>query len=349
MTKILEIKDKVFKFYGEYETYLYPVVKFLIALAAFLMINMNIGFMEKISKPTYAIVLALVCALLPINAIVWFAAIIIILDMYALSLEVAIIAVLVFAIIYLVYFRFAPKDGIAAILTPMLFRLNIPYILPIGTGLLRKVYSIIAVICGTIIYYFIDGIKQNSSTLIELANDKETEITAKFNVTIGQIFNRPEMYLVIAIFTISGIAVYFIRRIKADHAWTLAIITGTLIQVTGIFIGYIGIGITGKTLGLLVGSVISLIIGFILEFLFMNLDYARTERTQFEDDNYYYYVKAVPKKMVAQEEKVVKHFGNTSSIGKKIDKSKSSTSLPDEEISRKVMAQELDIDEDILK
>jgi hypothetical protein len=34
----------------------------------------------------------------------------------------------------------------------------------------------------------------------------------------------------------------------------------------------------------------------------MNLDYARTERVQFEDDDYYYYVKAVPKKMVAVRE-----------------------------------------------
>ena len=50
----------------------------------------------------------------------------------------------------------------------------------------------------------------------------------------------------------------------------------------------------------------------------MNLDYARTENVQFEDDEYYYYVKAVPKKMIAKEEKVVKHFGNTGSLGKKI-------------------------------
>ena len=40
----------------------------------------------------------------------------------------------------------------------------------------------------------------------------------------------------------------------------------------------------------------------------MNLDYARTENVQFEDDEYYYYVKAVPKKMIAKEEKVVKHL-----------------------------------------
>lgn len=37
-----------------------------------------------------------------------------------------------------------------------------------------------------------------------------------------------------------------------------------------------------------------------------NLDYSRTEKVQFEDDEYYYYVKAVPKMTVATPEKKVK-------------------------------------------
>ena len=80
------------------------------------------------------------------------------------------------------------------------------------------------------------------------------------------------------------------------------------------FLGYLVLNISGKTLWLLIGSILSMLIGFVLEFLFMNLDYARTERVQFEDDDYYYYVKAVPKKMVASKEVTVKHFGNTANI-----------------------------------
>ena len=55
------------------------------------------------------------------------------------------------------------------------------------------------------------------------------------------------------------------------------------------------IGISGKIMGLVVGTLVSLAVAFLLEFLFFNLDYSRTERVQFEDDEYYYYVKAVPK------------------------------------------------------
>ena len=79
------------------------------------------------------------------------------------------------------------------------------------------------------------------------------------------------------------------------------------------------------------------------------MDYTRTEHVQFEDDDYYYYVKAVPKKTVAVREVTVKHFGNTASMGKRIDHSRSVLSPEEEENSRKVIAKELDIDEDLLK
>ena len=43
MTKLLEIKDQLIRFYSKYETYLYPIVKFAVALALFTVINTNIG------------------------------------------------------------------------------------------------------------------------------------------------------------------------------------------------------------------------------------------------------------------------------------------------------------------
>ena len=127
------------------------------------------------------------------------------------------------------------------------------------------------------------------------------------------------------------------RKLKADHAWTIAIVLGTLIQLASLIIGYVVLGISGRTVMLIIGNAVSLLGGFVLEFWFMNLDYSRTERVQFEDDEYYYYVK-----------KTVKHFGNTGSLGKVIDKRNMNTSIVNEETSKKVIAQELEIDEDLL-
>ena len=350
MTNLLEIKDRLIRFYSKYETYLFPVVKFIVAIVLFTVINMNIGFMEKISRFPIALILALVCAILPVNATIWLAAFVVLADMYALSMEVAVTTLVLFAVLFFLYFRFAPKDGFAAVLTPVCFKLNIPYVMPIGCSLLRDAYSVVAIICGIVIYYFLDGIHQNSGTLKNVVADGETAATtSKFDISVGQLLSNKEMYLVIAIFTITAIVVYLVRRLEVEHAWTLAIISGVLIEVVGLFAGYLVLNVSGKTLGLLIGNILSLLISFVIQFLFMNLDYARTERVQFEDDDYYYYVKAVPKKMVAVKEVTVKHFGNTASMGKRIDRSKRTLTPEEEETSRKVIAKELDIDEDLLK
>ena len=350
MTNLLEIKDRLIRFYSKYETYLFPVVKFIVAIVLFTVINMNIGFMEKISRFPIALILALVCAILPVNATIWLAAIVVLADMYALSMEVAATTLVLFAALFFLYFRFAPKNGFAAVLTPVCFKLNIPYVMPIGCSLLKDAYSVVAIICGTVIYYFLDGIHQNSGTLKNVVADGGTAAaTSKFDISVGQLLSNKEMYLVIAIFTITAIVVYLVRRLEVDQAWTLAIISGVLIEVVGLFVGYLVLNVSGKTLGLIIGNILSLLISFVIQFLFMNLDYARTERVQFEDDDYYYYVKAVPKKMVAVKEVTVKHFGNTASMGKRIARSKSPLTPEEEETSRKVIAKELDIDEDLLK
>jgi hypothetical protein len=60
--------------------------------------------------------------------------------------------------------------------------------------------------------------------------------------------------------------------------------------------------------GVIVGTVISFLITGILQFFVFHVDYSRTEKVQFEDDEYYYYVKAVPKVTLARPEKKIKQI-----------------------------------------
>ena len=333
MTKIFEIKDKVFKFCAEYDTYLKYAYKFIVAFLLFTVINDSVGFMEKISTTPVALLLSLICCLLPQNVTIVMAALLVLLNLYALSLEVALVAFVIFMLLFLLYFRFSPQDGMLFILTPICFKMGIPYVLPIGTGLLRKVYSVSAVVCGTIAFYFIDGIYQNITTLSSTVAGEDAGATVKINVTISQLIANKEMFLVVGVFTLSAIMVYVIRRLAIDNAWKIAIISGTLVQISGLFAGYLLFNISDKKAGMIIGNIIAMVLGFVLEFLFMDLDYSRTERVQFEDDDYYYFVKAVPKKMVTYSEKTVKHFGERTEL---------------KEDSRKLIAEELDIDEDLL-
>lgn len=342
MNKLLEIRDKAVKFYGEYENYIFPIIKFIIAFTAFLTIDLNIGYMTQISSLPVALVLALLCALFPANTAIFIASVMILLDMYALSIEAATITFVLFMVLYFLYFRFAPKDSMVTLLTPVCFQLHIPYVMPVAAGLLRKAYSVIAIVCGTLVYYFLDGIRQNASALAEVA-DKKGGSATKLNVTMGQLLENKEMLMVMVVFVITTLVVYQVRRLNVNNSWNIATVAGVLIQFVSLLVGYLVLGMTSRLVWLLVGSIISLLVGVIIRFIFMDLDYARTENVQFEDDEYYYYVKAVPKKMIATEEKVVKHFGSTGSLGKKTPKHNQ------ENISRKSIARELDIDEDIFK
>ena len=56
----------------------------------------------------------------------------------------------------------------------------------------------------------------------------------------------------------------------------------------------------------LLGAVVTVLACKIIEFFRFCLDYSRTEKVQFEDDEYYYYVKAVPKMTVAAPTNTVK-------------------------------------------
>ena len=50
MTTLLELKEKLVRFYGKYEVYITPIVKFIVAFAALMTIDRNIGYMELVSS-----------------------------------------------------------------------------------------------------------------------------------------------------------------------------------------------------------------------------------------------------------------------------------------------------------
>lgn len=331
MTGLLELKEKFARFYGKYELYITPVVKFLIAFGAFMLINARIGYMRSLNRTPVVLILALVCALLPVNVTIVGATLLILAHLYALSMEVCIVALLLFLMLYLLYFRFAPRDGYGAVMTGISFALRIPYVMPLGLGLLREVYAVMSFACGTVVYFFLNGVRANQALLSETLEESDS---SKIVIALNQLLDNKEMFLVLGIMGITLLLVNVIRRLSIENAWTVAIISGVLFQTIGLITGYMLLGISGKTVEVLVGNGIGCAAAFVLEFLFFHLDYSRTERLQFEDDDYYYYVKAVPKVCVAGSDKKVKRFSGR-------DEER-------ERLTKKQFAEEMDIDEDLL-
>ncbi len=340
MTKLYEMKDKIVKFHAEYEIYLSYVHKFIVAIILFCLINGKIGFMERIAELPVSLILALVCCLLPKGMTLIVAAALVALHLSVLSLEVAAAALLIFAAIFFLYFRFSPQDGMIVAITPILHAIGIPYVATIGTGLLRKAYSAVAVVCGTVAFYFVDGIYQNVVALQIRTTGAEVDVS-KVTVSVEQLLANKEMYLTVAVFAVTTIVVHMVRRMNINYVWKISILVGTLIQTAGLLTGYLVFDIQGKWLPMLIGSIISAILALVLEFFFMDLDYTRTERVQFEDDEYYYYVKAVPKRNVTITEKSITQFAAFPHFNKK--------KKEDKVIRRQDIVNELGIDEEELR
>lgn len=303
MTTLLVFREQLKNFYSKYELYLTPFFKFLLALVTLVMINSSIGYMSELKKTPVVLVLALMCSVMPMNFIVFVAAAVTLGHLYKFSMECALIALVVFLLLFILYFRFSSHDTIAVLLTPLCFILKIPYVMPIAMGLVGTPFSAVSVASGVIVYYTVRYMVGSASVLNTFEDDGALE---KFRYVIDGLIGNKEMFVMIVAFAAALIVVYFIRRLSVDYAWTIAMVTGALLDVMILLFGDLMYNTNLSIIGLIVGSIASVLLAKIFEFFVFNVDYSRTEYVQFEDDEYYYYVKAVPKNAVSAPQKRVK-------------------------------------------
>ena len=305
MTTLLVAKQYIKLFYSKFEIYITPFLKFLLALVVLLQINSRLGYMAAIEKITVGLVVALMCSFMPSNFTVIMAALFVLLHLYSFSLECTIVIGAAFFLMFLLYFRFSPGDTAVVVLTPICFLLKIPYVIPISMGLIGTPASAVSVACGVIAYYMIHFVCANTTVLSGMA---EEEMAARFKFIVDGLLDNKEMVVTIAAFAVTLILVYLIRRLSIDYAWTIAMAAGAFVNVMVILIGDLMFDTNVSIFGVIVGTVISFLITGILQFFVFHVDYSRTEKVQFEDDEYYYYVKAVPKVTLARPEKKIKQI-----------------------------------------
>ena len=306
MTSLIELKEKIKNFYGSYEFVVRPIIRFLAGLISLLLIKANVGYMDLLSSWIVVLGVAVICAFLPWGAITLVLAVDIVMNIFAVSVELGGMVAIIMIIMFLLFFRFSPKQGMLLVFVPLAFFLKFPSIVPIIAGLVCTPAAVVSVIFGTIIYYIIYIISENLSALT--GSSRGAISTANINSIINMINSNTEMILAIIAFTITTLVVYSIKRLSIDNAWTIAIITGSVLEFVVILVGNLVLKNDNSVAWTVIGTLISLVIAFVVQFFVFSVDYSRTEHTQFEDDEYYYYVKAVPKMNVAAPEMNVKRI-----------------------------------------
>ena len=142
---------------------------------------------------------------------------------YAVSFEMALIALVLILIVAILYFGFRPGDCFLMLLTPMAFMMKIPYAVPLLVGLGGSLASVIPVGCGVFIYYLIMYVKQNAGVL---TNDTSVDIVQKYSQIIKSVTFNKTMMVMIATCAAGILVVYLIRRLSLNYAWSIAIVAG---------------------------------------------------------------------------------------------------------------------------
>ena len=303
MTSLLELKQYIKRFYIKNETYLTYVWKFLLSLISIAVINNKLGYMSSLNNMAIVLMASLLCAILPANFIIVISAAFIVGHLFALAPECALVTAIIFVLMFLLYFRFSPKDTLAVVLTPLFYFMGLPYVMPLAMGLLGTPASMVSVGFGVVVAFLISYFSSNAAAF---GSDGVEEAANEFQSIVSGIVGNKSMMVMIVAFAITIVIVYLIRRSSVDNSWKIAISAGAISLIICILVGNLIFDTDIALAGVIIGTVVSALLMLVVEFFSFSLDYSRTEKVQFEDDEYYYYVKAVPKVTVSTPERRVK-------------------------------------------
>ena len=305
MHKLLELREKYRLLYSKYSMYIEAVIKFVLAIIALIVINSNVGAMGILKNPLMVILISLVCAVLPKTLSAMVIMLVIVGHMFAISMEIALIVLVMFIVMYLLFFRFTSKESAVLVVMPILCAIGIPYVLPVILGLVASPVSVVSLIFGTLVYFILSFIGSDFENIMEIASEDGFKVLSMF---IEDVVKDGAFYYTILVFSVVLVLVYVIKRLSFDYSWIVAVCTGGVIQLVMFVVGnlILDMSLICGVVSAIIGGLLSVLITWFLQFFLHSVDYTRAEKVQFEDDDYYYYVKAVPKIKV-----------NVSSNGKK--------------------------------
>lgn len=305
MMPLLVFRERVKSFYQRHDIYINPTVKFIFAFFSFIAINQEIGFDARLKSLPVVLALAVLSAFTPSAIMVLIATAMTALHVYYASPILSILVIILLLILYFLFARFTPRYGYVVLAVPILFILKIPYVIPILLGIIATPVAIVSTVCGVVVYYIIQLVKTAVNVQV---NPSVDDVLKLYTDVIDGLMNNKQMIMTILIFAMILLVVYYVRRMKFDYAFEISIAAGALTSILGFLINDIILDKSEQIFAMILGTLVSGVIVYVVHFFKLTLDYSGVEHAQFEDDVYYYYVKAVPKVSITTPQRKVKHI-----------------------------------------
>ena len=303
MNVFINIRDGIRRYVLSKEMLFLKIWHGLVALVGLIAINNNFGYNKTISQIWVSIIIAIICAFFPVSGIAVVLSIVLLVNLVALSASVAAVALVLLVIGYLVCAYFRSKNTYNMVTVPICYAFNAPYAMALGAGLLSNINELCSIICGSITAYYLHVIKNNAAAILDETSD--VSVIALFR---EQILQSRMFYFFLVAMIAMFLVVYFLRSASIRMSWIVADAAGVAVEFIIMLSGLILTSQKTEIPSLIMGNVLVFVVGFILNYFILDLDYSRIEKVQFEDDDYYYYVTAVPKIRIVEEDKEVKTF-----------------------------------------
>lgn len=308
MTTLLTFRDNLKTFCSRYDFVLTPVAKFLMTIIIFVSMNKRFGNVPVLSNGLLLFLLAAICAFIPVEFMAGIAAVMLVVQAAKVSLDVGLVTLAIILIFYCGYMRFDGKSAVIVLLVPVFYACHITYALPVVLGFLIGPSAVIPAIFGVILYYYeniVDGFKN-----VLAAATEEDEVVAGYQYILNELLNNKDMMLTFIVFAVVILITYAIYRLSFDNSWIVAFCVGGFMNVILFLFGSITLAVKVEIVPILLGSLFGIVIAVIVQFIKGIVDYQKADHLQFEDDEYYYYVKAIPKLVVSESNKNVKHINS---------------------------------------
>ena len=304
MTQLLIYREKVIRFFKEYETWFIILAKFLGMMLVFSYINEKLGFYELLGSMPVNVLLSLICSIIPGSFVIIIVAAVIAAHMLKFSMMIGLLTIAVMVIIYLLFLSFAPKYALVLLAAPVLVHYNLGFALPVIAGLLFTPYAAIPAAAGLFMVSFLRAAVQyggelggpaGASGAAALVDSLDPEkITTVVTQIFTQAFADKTFVLLFVLVLVTAAVMFIINRFSISYIWYFSIAVGVVVELLCAILA--GPRIPGSDMsGLLTGVLVGGAAAVIIQFFRCVVDYKSRESLQFEDEEYYYYVQAIPK------------------------------------------------------
>ena len=273
MESILKLKNSIRDICRKQDEIITPILRFIWSLIVFMSIQKIFGYNDLASKPEVTILLAVMAALLPDGFMFFMAGVVMALHSFSVSLEVGAVFIVLFVIIYCVYIRFFPKYAYAVLMVPVFYVLHIPFAAPIVIALVAGLGGVVPAVCGVALYYFSQCAAEINHLLATKSNENEIEAVKQLSsVLIG---NR-DMYTTMIAFAITVLTIALLAKLTFNYAIYVAMGAGIVVNIIGAILAGSIMSEDVPMDMVVIGSIVGLVLAFILRFGQGILDYKHT-------------------------------------------------------------------------